>query len=469
MSNTPIALFERFESIAHRAPARGLVLEAGHPPVSASRLLDLALEASRALKTEGASEGDLILMTHASGASFVAGMLAIWACDAVALPADVSQTEREIQDLGRSFAPRLTLRAEGGRLAASKAPSPDGSKLPHETCVIKLTSGTTGGPRGIRVTADQLLADATQIIETMAIGPQDVNIAAIPLSHSYGMDSLLMPLVVQGSPLLMVPSALPDPLARALSIEEDAVFPGVPYLFEMLSRADGPAVVRRGLKTCLSAGAPLSCRTAAAFRERLGLPVRAFYGTSETGGICYDASPEGDAASRGDGCVGTPMTGVTVTLQGEEGRVVVSGPNVAAGYLGTTPEEDPAFVNGSFRTGDTGRLDEQGRLHLMGRLGGLVNVAGRKVNPLEVEAALLGMAGVRAAAILGEPDEARGQSLAAVVVADALLTRRDVIEHLKGKLAPHKLPRRVIFVAEIPVNERGKRDERAIKALLASA
>jgi long-chain acyl-CoA synthetase len=262
----------------------------------------------------------------------------------------------------------------------------------------------------------------------------------------------------------MVPAALPELLAEALSIEEPAIFPGVPYLFEMLARPDGPSFVRRGLRTCLSAGAPLRCRTAAAFRERFGVPIRSFYGTSETGGITYDASLEGDGAARDEGCVGTPLPGVEVMLEGEESRVVVRGANVAAGYIGPVEEEaGGGFGEGLFRTGDTGRFDGQGRLHLTGRISGLVNVSGRKVNPREIERTLVSVDGVGDAAVLSVSDESRGESLVACIVAENGVTREQVMAHLRASLAPYKIPRRLVFLAELPRNARGKLDVESLR------
>src|SRR5262249_57831926 len=101
---------------------------------------------------------------------------------------------------------------------------------------VKLTSGSTGRPRGIVATAGKLRADARNIRAGMGVGPDDTCIAAVPLSHSYGMANVLLQLVLQGSSMMIVPGSLPELLAAALSIDEPAVFPGVPYLFEMLAR-----------------------------------------------------------------------------------------------------------------------------------------------------------------------------------------------------------------------------------------
>ncbi len=472
-----LELFESFERVARRAPARPLVLAPdARPSLTAGALLDRALATAKGLRVERVAPGGLVLIERLSGIPLLAGLLATWACDAVAMPAETGAAPAEVEALRRTFRPEAVLRPgpagalEAAACRADHAPDagPDVSP-PAGAAYIKLTSGSTGRPRGVPATTAQLIADAGHIIEGMGVTPDLVNIAAISLSHSYGLASLVLPLVLQGSTLLLVPAAAGHPLARALSIEEPAFFPGVPVLYEMLARADAPGIRPRGLRTCISAGAMLRPRTAAAFRQRTGVGVRAFYGTSETGGICFDDSPEGDAAERTEGCVGCPLPGVEVALEGEEGRVVVSSDAVADGYIGPgaeAGEDGEAFLPGRFRTGDTGRFEDGGgrrTLRLTGRAGTLVNVSGRKVNPIEVERVLTSMPGVRDAAVLGVPDESRGEALVACLVADAAVGRDEVLAHLRTGLAAHKIPRRIIFMDELARTIRGKIDLEALR------
>ena len=466
---SPAALFEMFERHARESSGRTLVRVCGAgPALTAGALLEEVRATARDLRREGLRQGELAIVAGAAGTALIRALLAVWSCDAVAMAADPQIAGPELEELENTFSPRLVIRAiEGGGLVAGPGSRGDvTSGLPASAAVIKLTSGSTGRPRGIAVTASQLLSDTHHLIEGMGIRSDDINIASIPMSHSYGMDSLLMPMVVQATALLVIPAPLPELMAEALSIDQPAIFPGVPYLFEMLSRPDGPSVRVRGLKTCLSAGAPLRARTASAFAQRLGLPVRSFYGTSETGGITYDASPDGDSATAGDGCVGTPLPGVLVTLEGDEGRVVVSGPNVTSGYVGPVEDgDDSGFGARLFRTGDTGRFDEQGRLHLTGRIAGLINISGRKVNPREIERTLLNVEGVGDAAVLSISDDSRGESLVACVVrgSDGAVTREQVMSHLRRSLAPYKLPRRLLFLPELPKTVRGKLDAEALR------
>ncbi|HEU5180014.1 MAG TPA: fatty acid--CoA ligase family protein, partial [Candidatus Polarisedimenticolia bacterium] len=284
------------------------------------------------------------------------------------------------------------------------------------------------------------------------------------MSHSYGLGNLIMPLVLQGTALRLVEDPLPDPLRQALGGADSLVFPGVPALFDMLSVLPESDARFAGLRLCISAGAPLRAATAAAFRRRFHLPVRTFYGASESGGIAYDASEAGLAAEQEEGCVGTPLPGVEIRLEGEEARIAVKSAAVASGYLeeGTGRPDEGVFRAGKFLTGDTGRLDPRGRLTLTGRIGALVNVAGRKVNPLEVEALLRRLPGVGDVAVLGVPDEARGESLVACLVAQPEVTRETIMRRLRQDLTAYKLPRRIVFLEAIPRTERGKIDRAAL-------
>ena len=372
------------------------------------------------------------------------------------LASDPELLPAEVERLRETFSPRVIVHRGRNGLRIGRGGRAAGPSLPAGAAVIKLSSGSTGRPRGIAVSAGQLAGDAQHLIRGMEIDPEDWNISAIPLSHSYGMGSVLMPLVLQGNPIQLA-APLPEVLGRALSIAEPALFPGIPALYDLFGRGEGPSFTPRGLKTCLSAGSLLRASTARAFRRRFGLAVRAFYGSSETGGIAYDASAAGRAAEASEGCVGTPLPGVEVFLEGEEGRVVVRAESVAWGYVGEAGEAaNGEFVAGAFRTGDTGRFDAAGRLRLTGRIGALVNVSGRKINPREVEEALLNLKGVRDAAVLGVPDEARGESLLACVVAEGEVTRERLMSFLRERLAAYKLPRRILFLPELPRTERGK-------------
>ena len=186
----------------------------------------------------------------------------------------------------------------------------------------------------------------------------------------------------------------------------------------------------RVLETLVSAGAPLDPVMAGTFARTFGVKIHSFYGTSESGGISFDDSPEVDEVAT----VGRPLPGVTITLRPEAtegapidgGRVHVAGDAVSSGYAGQAPT-DEGFTDGGFLTGDFGRFDARQRLILTGRASSFINVAGKKIQPEEVEQVLRSMQGIEDVRVLGIADAVRGQQVVACVVApaDGLTAPRD--------------------------------------------
>ena len=220
------------------------------------------------------------------------------------------------------------------------------------------------------------------------------------------------------------------------------------------------------LRLLISAGARLEPRDAMDFHRRFGVKIHSFYGTSETGGIAYDDNEDID----GWASTGRALPGVTIVLRPElgaptgGGRVLVRSSAVCSGYAGEEGSTD-AFVDGGFLTGDYGSFDAKGRLVLAGRVSSFINVAGRKVQPSEVEQVLRSMPAVDDARVVAVPDARRGEQVAACLVASDDLTAADVRRYCASRLAPHKIPRVVIFVDAIPTTARGKTDERALRSL----
>jgi long-chain acyl-CoA synthetase len=246
----------------------------------------------------------------------------------------------------------------------------------------------------------------------------------------------------------------------------------VPACLDAVVRMSEAPPAPKCLRVIIAAGAPLAAGTSVRFRERFGLPVHVFYGSSECGGICYDR--EGGAAERGT--VGSPVEGVRVTLEpceGEETRgdgpgvVTVESPAVALGYL---PDPDPRLCCGRFRAGDLA-VWQGSELALRGRLDDLVNVKGKKVNPREVEGVLARLAGVEEVAVLGLPaPERSGEVLRAVVACrPGRLSAAEVVAWCRTHLSAHKVPRSVILVEALPRTSRGKLDRPALLALEAAS
>ncbi len=316
---------------------------------------------------------------------------------------------------------------------------------------FKLTSGTTAEPRLIRFRSEQLLADCDNICETMGITDADRNFAVIPLSHSYGFSNLITPLIARGVPMVLSSDPMPRAILHDLEKSGATIFPGMPVFYQACCELEKiPALDR--LRLCISAGAPLSADVAHRFREKFHRSIHSFYGSSECGGICYDR--EGDPVEYG--FVGTAMNGVTIHMlepATESTQLRIRSEAVGDGYFPQPNEEK--LGRGFFIPDDLLRKTERG-FHIVGRVSDVINVAGKKVNPVEIETELLRCTGVKQAIVFGRQSALRNQEVVACVVAGVGLTESSILEFCRRRLSGWRAPKQIFLVDEIPINERGK-------------
>ena len=346
---------------------------------------------------------------------------------------------------------------------APRAETWDGVADAHPSAVLaKSTSGSTGAPRHVLFSADQLLADARAIMVTMGLDENRPNVSAISLAHSYGFSNLVLPLILGGAPLVLAESALPAALRGALDIvaagaagARQAVLPGVPALWSAWLAA---GVIEAGrVAVAISAGAPLPVEIERRAWEQAGLKIHNFLGSSECGGIAYDRTdvPRDDPA-----VVGTPLEGVVLSTD-EAGHLVVRSPAVGLGYWPAEPQSGAAGAlrNGTFRTGDIAEPGESG-WRLLGRASDTVNLAGRKLHPSEVESVLRGHPAVNECLVFGVPsaDPARGEELvAAVSLRNAEADSWSALPAwLGGRLPAWKCPRHWWLEPGLAATNRGK-------------
>jgi long-chain acyl-CoA synthetase len=469
MSFDPIV--QSFERTLRRDPLAPLVVSAERRS-TVEEVDALARAALCTLETSKLPPGAAVGLVAANGPGFLASLLALRRAGLAAVLFDGQTPAAEALRILRALGAAALLRC---RCAWPQGPDDwlltrlepeDGATSFSDWAVIKLTSGSTGLPRGIATPAEALIADDANLTATMGIRPDDRLLTTIPLSHSYGLSSLAMPALLRGTPLVLPEAgSLWNPF-EAMERAGATVFPTVPAYLDALLRLSEPPRHPPALRLVLTAGAPLVPATARRFRETFGLPVHVFYGASECGGICYDR--EGDAGERGT--VGEPVEGVRVVLEptasdatSTTGIVTVHSAAVAAGYL---PDPDPRLAEGRFVGGDLAVWQDR-ELALCARLHDLVNIKGKKVNPREVEEVLGGLPGVAEVAVLGVPDPGRsGERLRAVIACEpGRLSADQVLAWSRERLAPHKVPRSVILVPELPRTPRGKLDRPALVAL----
>jgi acyl-CoA synthetase (AMP-forming)/AMP-acid ligase II len=324
---------------------------------------------------------------------------------------------------------------------------PDAPPPPPGIVHWKTTSATTQAARLVAFTAAQLMADATQIVDSMGLRRDWPNVGVISLAHSYGFSNLVLPLLLHGIPLWLLESPLPENLRQAEAVAPGVTLAGVPALWRAWFDAGAiPANVR----LAISAGAPLPLPLEEAVFAKQSLKIHNFYGATECGGIAYD----GGATPRTDPClIGQPMRGVNLAVD-ESGCL-----EVRSGAVGETywPEAAPPLSGGRYRTTDLAVL-RGGCVYLRGRASDQINVAGRKVSPERIEGELLQHESVRDCLVFGAPshDDGRSEIIVACVVTPETLGMEDLRRFLLTRLPAWQVPREWKRVDSLAPNERGK-------------
>ena len=443
-------LFRLWTATVRRAPAAAALIDASSGRKWTRAELDAAAAdwaVSFARLAGGRTpSGSRVAMSAPNGAEWFQVFLGLLSLGAV--PAPIDPSEPEVVQLGTALSIGALWIWRAGRLEPV-APSRPARTVPGPArgeCLVKLTSGSSGIPKGLAATHAQMTADGRQVCESMGIGPNDANLAVIPLGYSYGLGNLVLPLIMQGTRVICISSPLPHAVASDAFRLRPTVFPAVPPVLRALVASDVSRGSFESVRLVISAGSPLSPEISRAFFDKFGIRVHGFYGTSETGGIAFD--PVGEATMEGRS-VGRPLVGVRVA-PGPGGRLVISSPAV----LGT----------GRFSPADRATINGMGELVLLGRTDRVTKVGGRRVDLSEIEAALRSVPGVRAAFAHEFGGEAAG--LAAAVATD--LSAAELRRLLRTRLAPWKIPTRIVALRGFPETPRGKTDTRRLRQVLSA-
>ncbi len=351
---------------------------------------------------------------------------------------------------------------EQGGAAPAAAPAVD-----DDDAVFQYSSGSTGRPKRVPRTHGHLRAEADSYVAATGTTAEDTLFCTIPLFHTYGMGCALLTTVRSGATLLLFDNPNPFVLQRGRALEllvreRVTVFPGVPFTFRLLSEAPEDADLS-SLRLCFSAAAALPRSTFNAFQERFGVPVRQLYGCTEAGCVSVNLDEDPDATA---GSVGTPIDGVELRVvdeagepleEGRIGEILIRSVAMTPGYADAEELNREAFGDGWFRSGDRGRIDEEGRLFITGRRKLLIDVRGDKVDPIEVEDVLAVHPKVAEVVVVGVESEVPGEDLVkAVVVPAGDCQERELIRYCRERLADYKVPSRVDFREEIPTGPGGK-------------
>jgi len=348
-------------------------------------------------------------------------------------------------------------------------------KAEDDLAAILYTSGTTGRSKGAMLTHRNLLANARTLHEAWGFAAregQDVLIHALPIFHVHGLFVAIHAALLSASRMLWFGKF--DARAVAARLPEATVFMGVPTLYVRLLAE--PGLTREAcanMRLFVAGSAPLLAETFAAWRERTGHFILERYGMSET--VMLTSNPYAPPEARRAGTVGRPLPGVQLRIHddkglpvrsGEIGGIEVKGPNVFKGYWRMPDKTADDFTPDLwFKTGDVGKVDEDGYVTIVGRSKDLIISGGYNVYPAEIEGFINDMPGVAESAVVGVPHPDFGEAVVAHVVPrpGATLDADAIVAALKGRIANFKVPKRVFVVAELPRNAMGKVQKKVLR------
>lgn len=443
--------------------------------------------------------GDTVALLMPNVIDFPRAYYAILALGAIVVPVHALLTAQEIEYVLRDSAakvlvahPMLAASAEACRLAGipvtevrldASAPLDFGHarSIPHDDdgdAVILYTSGTTGKPKGAVLTHLNMLMNATVCaFDLFEAREDDVFLCALPLFHSFGQTCIMNAGFRSGGTIVLLPR-FDGPAALDLMVRENVTcFAGVPTMYIALLEAAKHDARRPPLRRLNSGGAALPLTILERVEAAFGVQVEEGYGLSETSPV---ATFNQRAIGVKPGTVGTPIWGVQVAIArpdvedrielvpaGRRGEIVIRGHCIFSRYLNNPPATAAAKVDGWFRSGDIGAMDEDGFVTILDRKKDLILRGGFNVYPREVEESLLRHPAVAQAAVIGIPHDVHGEEICAIVIRHAHAQRIDadeIIVWARENMAKHKYPRIVEFVESFPLGPSGKVLKRELAA-----
>jgi long-chain acyl-CoA synthetase len=409
-----------------------------------------------------------------SGAGFVASFYGALLAEKVIVPINFLLGDREIahcvadSDIDTIVTiPPLASRLQGKSLnlvdltqlpqaapapAAPHLPSPD----PDDVAVLMYTSGTSGLPKGVLLTHGSIQSNVDAAIKHINLQNRHKFLGMLPLFHAFGMTGLMLAPIQLGATIIYMARFNPVAAVQAIKTHGISIVMGVPSMFAAILRLkDASPEDFKSVYAMISGGEPLPATLREAFQARFAITINEAYGMTETSLAISLNTPQ----SNKPGSVGKPVPGMNVKVADDD-EILLKGPMVMKGYHNLPAETAAAFTSdGFFKTGDLGKIDDDGFVHITGRKKELIIVAGEKASPREIEEILIRHPAVAEAAVIGKKDAVRGEVvLAFIILRDAQpLSSEGLREFCREQgLAQWKIPREIQFVEDLPRSPTGK-------------
>lgn len=350
-------------------------------------------------------------------------------------------------------------------LAGSGAKMQPMSDVSDDPCVLIYSSGTTGKPKGILLSHWGAIENARMTLSVLRYQHSDIFITILPLFSSFGFSFDFLQAGLAGATTVILPKFDPRMAARLTEKYRVTCMAGVPTMYaRIFDRSVVQGIDMTSMRLIDVGGGPVSDRLKQELKEDFGIEVVESYGLSEISPVASVQIPRGP---RTQTSCGPPLPGVEVRVIDAGGRDVASGEvgellfkcdTFMLGYWNQPTLTAETLRGGWLHSGDVGFVDELGEIHIRDRIKDMIVSNGNNVYPKEVEIAIAELPGVQSVAVIGVPDEIRGEDIHAFIVArpDRILTEAQVIEHCTRIIARFKVPRAVSFVEELPLTASGK-------------
>jgi len=467
-----------------QAPA----LTDGSGSLTNAELLEGVLAVARRLHALGIDPGDVVALKLNNRIEFVLLLFAAWRLGATVTPVNPSLTEVEVaRQLDDSGAQLLVVEDEATvPTSTSGVPTlrvgdvyDSGTGLdpaPHlDSSVLALliyTSGTTGVPKGVMLDHANLDAMTAMGRQALEVGPDDRCLLILPLFHVNGIVVSVLTSLLAGASVVIAERFNPNTFFQIIESERPTFFSAVPTIYSMLAAL--PEDVQpdtSSVRLAVCGAAPASAELLTRFESRFGFPLVEGYGLSEA--TC-GSTINPVSGPRKAGTVGLPFPGQELRIvdgagnevaQGEDGEVVVRGPNVMRGYLGRPAETAAVIVEGWLHTGDIGHLDAEGYLSLVGRSKEMIIRGGENIYPKEIEDVLASDPSVLEAAVIGVPDETWGEVVVAFVQSrpGSTIDIKELKARCVANLSGYKRPKTIHVLESLPKNAVGKLDKKSLR------
>jgi long-chain acyl-CoA synthetase len=334
---------------------------------------------------------------------------------------------------------------------------------PDDLACILYTSGTTGRPKGVKLTLKNFLCEEQSTRNVLEVTPKDKIVGVLPFFHVFGLSNVLLVGLVHGACIVLVPQYSPGNLLRTIVESRPTLLIAIPTMFVHLltllkrKKLSLPDCMR----LCLSGAAPLPKDIIEAFEKYAGCRLLEGYGLTETVAACCVNPPDGVCKA---GSIGVPLAGFEMMVvdeeamelpQGEVGEIAVRGKGVTLGYYNLPQATQESFRDGWFLTGDTGYQDQDGYFFITGRKKEIIIKGGLNISPMEVEDVLLGHPMVKEAAVIGSQKGER-EKVVAFVTTTGAVSAKELISHCRKFLSSFKVPDTIRFMETLPMSVTGK-------------